>query len=169
MEVAKKAMVIGIIIAMFSLIFLVMWAFWPGTKEDDLKQDMKVEGSGNTVKTEQSKDFLLLHIKNLKAESTKTNWINGALFLFIFVVMLSYGAHYKIVRVPRRMIQNYEEEMKEEKMEEMEQELVESGYLKRKKRKRKMSVKKKEVKVKKSRGDKRRNDDEEDEDEDEEV
>jgi hypothetical protein len=169
-DVKAKATVISICVAMVGLIFLVLWAFWPGTKEDDNIQDMQVEGSGNTIQTEQSKEYSLLHIENLKTEAMRNSWINGGLFLFIFLVMLGYGAHYKIIRVPKRNDRNEEDERKDDKIEEMELELVEAGYLKRKKRKRKMSgKKKKEVKIKKSRRNKRRNDDEEDEDEEEEV
>ena len=44
------------------------WFVWPCSKED-IKETMDIAGDNNEVKTKQTKDFSLIHIKGLRAET----------------------------------------------------------------------------------------------------
>jgi flagellar biosynthesis/type III secretory pathway M-ring protein FliF/YscJ len=158
MELTKKTLVVLGLVAMVGIILLTMWLFWPN-KEDDIKQDLQIKGSDNKVQTTQTKDFSLIHVENLRAENQKNNVINWTLFTIIIVVIIGYGAHYRMYRVPRRIEQEYSAQRKEDKVDEIETTLVDLGYLKKKK---KMSAKKKKgMKSKRSRMYKKKEEEEE--------
>ena len=119
MGITKKTLAVAGLVGMSLIVLGTVWFFWP-VKQENIVQEMEVKGNSNTVEINQANKISLIHIENMKAEHHKVNIVNWTLFAGILVVLAAYGAHYRIVRVPRNIEWRFEEDRKTEKLDEVD-------------------------------------------------
>ena len=156
MELSRRAVVILGILSIGVIIVVAAWFAWPSS-EDDIKETLHITGNNNKVKTTQTKDFSLIHIEGLKAETgshitniretaKRNNLITWGLLGVIFLIIMTYIGHYRMVRIPQKLEQRYEAQKQKEKLENIEETLVEHGYMKETKNNNKKKAKGRKVK-----------------------
>ena len=132
-----------IVVPSILLILLVAVYFaWPkpNNDTDNLKDDVKITGEHNNVKTVQDKQFSLMHIENsikqtgdqlISIRETASNtrmmtWGILGLLIFIFLGLLG---HYQCVQLPRRSGQMELTDRQSDQLETIQDTLVAHGYL----------------------------------------
>ena len=124
---------------------------------------MDIDSDNNEVKTTQKKDFSLIHIEGLQAETgshitnireaaQRNNLITWGLFGVVFFIIMTCVGHYRMVRIPKKLEKRYEAQRQEDKLDNIEGTLVEHGYMKATRSKRKMIKGKKLKAVKTQKG-----------------
>ena len=68
MELTRKAVVILGLLTIGAILVVAAWLLWPSS-EEDIKETLDIAGDNNEVKTTQKKDFNLIHIEGLRAET----------------------------------------------------------------------------------------------------
>ena len=104
MELTRKAVVILGLLSIGAILVLLALLLWPSS-EENIKETLNINGDNNEVKTIQKKDFSLIHIEGLGAETCshitnirealqRNNLINWVLFGVIFFIICAYTGHY---------------------------------------------------------------------------
>ena len=94
MELTRKAVVICGLLTIGAIVVLSVWLLWPKS-EQDIKESLEIDGDNNKVETTQKKDFSLIHIEGLRAETgahittireaaQRNNLISWGLFGLVF-------------------------------------------------------------------------------------
>ena len=134
----KKGCVVGsgIIVTFVILSVLAIGYFNFGGGE---KITERVQGNENQIENTQKKEISLLHIENLgdslDSLGSKVNnhaILNWSLLVIIFIIMFSFCAHYHLIRMPRKIQDNFLKGQQEDKLQECESALVDMGYLRKK-------------------------------------
>ena len=73
MKLSKRTVVILGISSIGIILIVAAWLAWPSSSEDDIKENLDITGDNNKVKTIQTKDFSLVHIEGLRAETGAHN------------------------------------------------------------------------------------------------
>ena len=172
MELSWRAVVILGILSIGVIIVVAAWFAWPSS-EDDIKDTLDITWNNNKVKMTQTKDFSLIHIEGLRAETgshitniretaKRNNLITWGLIGVIFLVIMTYIGHYRMVKIPQKLEQRYDAQKQEEKLENIEETLVKHGYMKET-RSKKRKAKGRKIKTAKTRKERIEKEEEQDE------
>ena len=117
MGVTKKTFAGVSMVVIIMIIIGTVWFFWPANEEEIVQN---IKGDSNTVNNNQAKEMSLIHIDNLRAEHHKVNIVNWSIFGVIIVVLVAYGAHYRMICVPKNIERRFAEKRKTEKLDEVQ-------------------------------------------------
>ena len=112
------------------LTFTIGWFFW--LSEDKITETVDIQGNGNSIATNQKREYSLLHIAVLSDRVQRHSIINWTIFIIIFVIILSYCAHHHVIKMPAKIQDKFQKSKNEEKLAECEGALIEMGYLREK-------------------------------------
>ena len=136
---------------------------WPRTNKDNdnVMEDMKLEGDNNDIKTEQDKEYALIHIENrIKAETgshltniresaTTTRWLTWGTMGVVGVLIVGYFVVYRMIQLPKRSTQWEMQDRHADQIETIQDTLIAHGYMPAPKRSKKNRRK---AKAKKNQG-----------------
>ena len=105
-----------------------------------MKDDFKVAGDHNDIKTVQDKQYALIHIENrikqtgdhlinIKETASNTRLLTWGTMGAVIIILVGLLAHYRCVQLPKRSVQLEMTDRQSDQIETIQDALVAHGYL----------------------------------------